>query len=209
MSEILRQCMEFTTQLIEKNMEVCINIKINENFNFSFNNAKDTPAFPPRKKSPTQLKRDYLRQKVFENKMKESLSDVKTETTEIEVQNKETQTEDSSFEEKCNQTEAKEGIDSETQTELNESKIVETTEVNDKGEIHPKESQTILEFRISHDFKTWDEVTSEIFESFKLRIIGNPWLTNSERHFKTVAFVTNGSDFEDWKTEHLIQTMEF
>ena len=87
--------MEFTKQLIEKNMEVCINIKINENFNFSFNNAKDTPSFPPRKKSPSQLKRDYVRQKVFENKFKESLSDVKTETTERKAKNMERQTEDS------------------------------------------------------------------------------------------------------------------
>ena len=212
MSELLRQCMEFTTQLIEKNMEVCINIKINENFNFNFNNAKNTPTFPARKKSPSQVKRNYLRQTVFENKVKENLLDVKEEATDMKVNNIETQTEDLSSEAKASQTEAEEGSNTqtnceknnvETQTELIESKTEEHVEVNEKGEIHPKQGQTILEFKISHDFKSWDEVKAEIYESFKFRIIGNPWLANNGRHFKTVAFVTDRGDYENWKNRTL------
>ena len=98
--------MEFTTQLIMKNMEVCINIKINENFNFNFNNVKNIPASPDRHKSPSQIKRNYLRQKVFENKVKENLPDVKKEAIDKKVKNVETQTEDISSETNFTQTEA-------------------------------------------------------------------------------------------------------
>ena len=90
-----------------------------------------------------------------------------------------------------------------TQTESNESKTDELIEVNEKGEIHPKPGQVILEFRISHDFKSWDEVREEIHGNFKFRIIGNPWLANNERHFKTLAFVTDSRSYENWKSKTL------
>ena len=209
--------MEFTTQLIEKNMEVCIKIKINENFNFNFNNVKNTPTFPARKKSPSQVKRNYLRQKDFENKVKENLPDVKKEMIDKRVKHEETQTKESSFETKFAQTEVDVGINSqtvetqtssiktnaETQTETKDSKPEESIVVNEKGEIHPGRDQTILEFRISHDFKSWDEVKEEIYESFKFKLIGNPWLANNGHNFKTVAFVTDKRDFENWKSKTL------
>ena len=145
--------MEFTTQLIEKNMEVCINIKINKNFNFNFEDVKNIPAFPARNKSPSQIKRNYLRQKVFENKVQENLPDVKKEAIDKKVKNVETQTEDISSATNFTQTEAEVGSNTqtnadkmnvETQTESNESKTEEVIEVNEKGEIHPKPGQAIL-----------------------------------------------------------------
>ena len=104
------------------------------------------------------------------------------------VKHEETQTNESSFEAKSTQTEVDVGINSqtvetqtssiktnaETQTETKDSKPEESIVVNEKGEIHPGRDQTILEFRISHDFKSWDEVKEEIYESFKFKIIGNP-----------------------------------
>ena len=111
--------MEFTTQLIEKNMEVCINIKINENFNFNFNNVKNIPASPDRHKSPSQIKGK--------------------EAIDKKVKNVETQTEDISSATNFTQTEAEVGSNTqtnadkmnvETQTVSNESKTEEVIEVN-------------------------------------------------------------------------------
>ena len=128
--------MEFTTQLIEKSMEVCINININKNFNFNFNNVQNIPA---RNKSPSQIKRNYLRQKAFKNKKKENLPDVKKEAIDKKVKNVETQTEDISSETNFTQTEEEVGSNTqtntdkmnvETQTISNESKTEEVIEVN-------------------------------------------------------------------------------
>ena len=137
---------------------------------------------------------------------------MKKEAIDKKVKNVETQTEDIITETNFTQTEAEVGsntqtnadkINVETQTESNESKTEELIEVNEKGEIHPKPCQTILEFRISHDFNSWDEVREEIHENFKFRIIGNPWLANNGRHFKTLAFVTDSRSYENWKSKTL------
>ena len=91
-------------------------------------------------------------------------------------------------------------VDAQTETEPNDE-VEEGIEINENGEIRPKPDQSILEFKISHDFKSWDEVKSEICENYKLRIIGNPWLANNECLFKTVAFVTPTKCYEKWKNK--------
>ena len=55
--ELLSQCLEITKQLIALNQKAAINIRIGNEFEFSFNNQE----IGERKKSPSQVKRNLER----------------------------------------------------------------------------------------------------------------------------------------------------
>ena len=75
--ELLSQCLDVTKQLIALDKKATINIRIGNDFVFSFNNQE---TFDERKKSPSQIKRNFLRKAAFENTQKENRQTVKTET---------------------------------------------------------------------------------------------------------------------------------
>ena len=75
--ELLSQCLDVTKQLIALDKKAAINIRIGNEFVFSFNNQE---TFSERKKSPSQTKRNLLRKAAFENMQKENKQTEKTET---------------------------------------------------------------------------------------------------------------------------------
>ena len=75
--ELLSQCLDVTKQLIALDKKAAINIRIGNDFVFSFNNQE---TFDEKKKSPSQIKRNFLRKAAFENTQKENRQTVKTET---------------------------------------------------------------------------------------------------------------------------------
>ena len=66
-------------------------------------------------------------------------------------------------------------------------------------EIRPKENETIVEMRIGHDDLDEKKVENYISKSLKFSLIGKPWIANNGRHFVTVGFRTNTSDYEKWR----------
>ena len=66
-------------------------------------------------------------------------------------------------------------------------------------EIRPKKNETILEMKIGHDDLDETKVETYITKSLKFSLIGKPWIANNGRHFVTVGFKTNTSDYEKWK----------
>ena len=65
--------------------------------------------------------------------------------------------------------------------------------------IRPKDNETILEMRIGHDDLDEEKVERYILKSLKLSLIGKPWIANNGRHFVTVGFKTNTSDYKKWR----------
>ena len=75
-------------------------------------------------------------------------------------------------------------------------------EVDVNGMIHPRsENEKLVEMKINHDFKSWEEVESLIRGKLKMTLIGRPWLSNSGKLFKTVGFRTLKDDYERWKMQ--------
>ena len=75
--ELLSQCLDITKQLISLDQKAAINIKIGNEFVFSFSNQE---TLSERKKSPSQIKRNLERKATFENMKKENIQNEKTET---------------------------------------------------------------------------------------------------------------------------------
>ena len=70
---------------------------------------------------------------------------------------------------------------------------------NTNREIRPKDNETIVEMRIGHDDLDEQKVERYILKSLKLSLIGKPWIANNGRHFVTVGFRTNSSDYDTWR----------
>ena len=74
-----------------------------------------------------------------------------------------------------------------------------TLEVDKNGQIHPKKNEVIVEMKLNHNIKNWQEIEANISENLKLTLIGKPWISNNGRLFMTVGFRTKMQDFENWK----------
>ena len=187
--ELLSQCLEITKQLITLNQKAAINIRIGSDFVFSFNNQETSE----RKKSPSQIKRNLERNEIFQSTKKEKLErDENTLEKKIETKDSESQTD----------------ILTTTGTDTDKSDMKnEQDSNNDKldilkeqsREIRPKKNETILEMKIGHDDLDETKVETYITKSLKFSLIGKPWIANNGRHFVTVGFKTNTSDYEKWK----------
>ena len=62
-----------------------------------------------------------------------------------------------------------------------------------------KESETIIEMKMSHNFKTWDAIEAHISGTLGLSLRGKPWIANNGRQYITIGFRTSRNDFEQWK----------
>ena len=186
-SELLSQCLEITKQLIALNQKAAINIRIGNEFEFSFNNQE----MGERKKSPSQVKRNLERNAIFKNMKKEKLeTSPKTFAKKPETKDSETQTVNLSKTTSTN-------TDLIKAQETNNDKL--DIKKNQDREIRPKKNETIVEMRIGHDDLDEKKVESYITKTLKFSLIGKPWIANNGRHFVTVGFRTNSSDYDTWR----------
>ena len=197
-ASLLCQCWEWTKQMTDRKQEVFVVIRIGD-FKFTFDSRKNAQKH----KSPSQLQRNFDRQTEFKGRFRKQSCDLRKEVIEteektvgikeetkpkIEVKIAETQT-FATFQDGESQTDDINYNDKDTQTE-EDHETEEGIGANEKGEIIPKPNENILEVKFSHDMKTWEEVKGHIPEKLRLKIIGNPWVTNNGRHFRTIAFKT-------------------
>ena len=200
-SELLSQCLDITKQLVSLNQKASINIRLGSDFVFSFNNQE---IINDRKKSPSQIKRNFERNETFKNMKKETF-ETKNLEEKSEKKDSETQTEilvtstgtntDTKHDNDCNDD--KEDFDE--NKEIRQKEKEDKEDVNESKEIRPKEKETILEMRINHEDLDKQKVATFISKHLKFSLIGEPWIANNGRHFATVGFKTWTSDYEKWK----------
>ena len=200
-SELLSQCLDITKQLVSLNQKASINIRLGSDFVFSFNNQE---IINDRKKSPSQIKRNFERNETFKNMKKETF-ETKNLEEKSEKKDSETQTEilvtstgtntDTKHDNDCNDD--KEDFDE--NKEIRQKEKEDKEDVNESKEIRPKEKETILEMRINHEDLDKQKVATFITKSLKFSLIGDPWIANNGRHFATVGFKTWTSEYEKWK----------
>ena len=205
--------------------EVIVDINVGD-FNFSFNNKKINHH-----KSPSQLKRNFERQKAYEKKFERTESieeaekyhkdEVKSEAVEEineqkadPVEESEKYSEDNAktetFEEKIkvNHQETQtfcNSEDVETQSEDHHelNLVKEELKISKNGDITVDETETIIELKFSHSMDNWSQVNHHIKEVLKMKMKARAWLANSGPHFKIIAFVMDKTDYELWKIETL------
>ena len=200
-SELLSQCLDITKQLVSLNQKASINIRLGSDFVFSFNNQE---IINDRKKSPSQIKRNFERNETFKNMKKETF-ETKNLEEKSEKKDSETQTEILVTSTGTN-TDTKHDNDcSDDKEDFHENKEIlqkekeDKEDVNETKEIRPKEKETILEMRINHEDLDKQKVATFISKHLKFSLIGEPWIANNGRHFATVGFKTWTSDYEKWK----------
>ena len=185
-NQLLAQCLEITKQLITLNQKAAINIRIGSDFVFSFNNQETSE----RKKSPSQIKRNLERNEIFQNTKKEKLErDENTLEKKIETKDSESQTDILTTT----------GTDTDMKNEQDSNNDKLEIRKDQSREIGPKKNETNIEMRIGHDDLDETKVETYITKSLKFSLIGKPWIANNGRHFVTVGFKTNTSDYEKWK----------
>ena len=74
-----------------------------------------------------------------------------------------------------------------------------TLDVAKNGQIHPKNNEVIVEIKLNHNIKNWQEIEALVSENLQLSLIGKPWISNNGRLFMTVGFRPKMQDFENWK----------
>ena len=200
-SELLSQCLDIAKQLVSLNQKASINIRLGSDFVFSFNNQE---IISEKKKSPSQMKRNFERNETFKNMKKETF-ETKNLEEKSEKKDSETQTEilvtstgtntDTKHDNDCNDD--KEDFDE--NKEIRQKEKEDKEDVNESKEIRPKEKETILEMRINHEDLDKQKVATFISKHLKFSLIGEPWIANNGRHFATVGFKTWTSDYEKWK----------
>ena len=201
--ELLSQCLDLTKQLISLDQKAAINVRIGNEFVFSFSNQE---TLSERKKSPSQIKRNLERKATFENMKKENIRTEKTETnalaaTAMPTLDKKVKTRDTETE--IDALNDKEDFNDKTNDKINDKindQINDKSNFSDNKEIRPKENETILEMGLNHEDLDESKVEKYITKRLKLSLIGTPWIANNGRHYVTVGFKTKTSDFETLKT---------
>ena len=88
-----------------------------------------------------------------------------------------------------------------------DEKVIESLEnileIDKNGQIHPKKNEVIVEMKLNHSIKNWQEIETNISDNLQLSLIGKPWIANNGRLFMTVGFRTKIEDFEKWKIRTL------
>ena len=210
LSELLSQCVDMTHQLIKTKQRATIDIRIGNEFKFQFCNQEDEAFVHKKKLSPSQRKRNSLRKSEFDNQKrveKTSDDEIKMENDNLEeiVKTKDSETQ-------TNPEEVIDKKDIEVQTNCvpvesigvnTDEKVIDslenTLEVDKNGQIHPKKNEVIVEMKLNHNIKNWQEIEANISENLKLTLIGKPWISNNGRLFMTVGFRIRIQDFENWK----------
>ena len=209
LSVLLSQCVDLTHQLIKTKQRATIDIRIGSEFKFHFRSQEDE-IFARKKLSPSQRKRNSLRMSEFEHlKQDERTSD---DGIKMEINNQEGIVNKKDSEAQTDLEEAIGKKDTEVQTvcvplesrgvntdEKEIESLENTLDVDKNGQIHPKNNEVIVEMKLNHNIKNWQEIEAHISENIQLTLIGKPWISNNCRLFMTVGFRTKMQDFENWK----------
>ena len=206
---MLSQCIDVVHNLTRLNQYASISVRIGQDFDFSFTNQDLIAA---RKLSPSQQHRNRIRRMNYQQCQSKSacqLSEAKLENGLVgvdmdikqELVTSGMQTDAIFMNETESQTEVVTFKDAEVNTEERQIiKLESMVEVGENGTIEPRNNnEKVLEMRISHNFKTWEEVQLYVKESVGMTLIGRPWLANTGNLFKTVGFRTSAEDYEAWK----------
>ena len=202
-SELLSQCLDLAKQLITLDQKASINVRLGSDFVFSFNNQENISE---RKKSPSQIKRNFERKETFKNNMKKETIETKENTLEKKPETKDSETQidilvtsTGTNTEMKNDDDNKQDDKKNTDMKHDEDCSDDKEDFNENQEIRPKEKETILEMRINHEDLDKQKVKTFISKSLKVSLIGEPWIANNGRHFATVRFKTWTSEYEKWK----------
>ena len=57
--------------------------------------------------------------------------------------------------------------------------LEEKLKIDENGAIHPGENEILVEMKLSHGIKNWDEIESIISDNLKLTLFGRPWMANN------------------------------
>ena len=197
---ILSQCIGIVRELSRSDKCASISVRIGQDFDFSFSNQD---IISTKRMSPSKQNRNKTRKIKYEQGKATKLEEVQEEVSFKQE-----------FQSSSSQTDVYGGAnDIETQTEFVTSKdIAISTEaevfekldsglnVDKNGVIQPQDaSESLIEMRIGHNFKTWEEIKHYVEESLGMSLIGRPWLANSGNLYKTVGFRTKTENYEEWK----------
>ena len=201
---VLSQCIAMVREMTKSEHCATISVRIGQDFDFSFTNQDFTST---KRLSPSQQNRNKMRKINYEkNKgaasphfddgeqimnMKQELKTSFSQTDVIvsSANDMETQTEVVTLKDNAVNTEEQEIV-----------KLDSVLNVDDNGTIQARDgSEKLVERRISHNFKTWEEIKHYVEENLGMNLIGRPWLANNGNHYKTVGFRTKAESYEDWK----------
>ena len=205
---MLSQCIGIVQELSRYNQFASFSVRIGGDFDFSYSNQD---LLLRRKLSPSQQNRNRIRRinyqqskssvskcdnRQFESNMKQESMDNFTQTdTAVNTDaptcknERETQTDATTFKDVEVSTDEEEILKLDSVLDIKENGVIEARNNTEK----------VIEVRMSHNFKTWEEIRLYIKETLSMTLIGRPWLANTGNHFKTVGFRTKVEDYEAWK----------
>ena len=140
-------------------------------------------------KSECQLTEPKLENGNPEVNIKNGVVDCFTQTEYICKNENESQTEVASFKDVEVNTDEEEILKLDGVLGVKENGAIEARNGNEK----------VIEMRISHDVKSWEEIELYVQNNLGMTLIGKPWIANSGNLFKTVGFRTTLKDYEGWK----------
>ena len=203
---MLAQCLEIVREFARLNQCGSVSVRIGTDFDFSFSNQEIVSS---RKLSPSQQNRNKIRRVKYQQSKMEGhhLAESRSENRQPEGSIKQelvtcfAQTDDICTIEDETQTEAVTLKDVAVNTEEEEIlKLSDTLDISMNGAIEARNNEEkVIEMRISHNFKTWEDIQLYVKENLGMTLIGRPWLANSGNLFKTVGFRTLLKDYEAWK----------
>ena len=218
--QLLDKCLNLVHGIIGLNQRLNVNVKIGDNFNFEFCNMEKGNINSLRKISPSQQRRNHLRKLNFEqNKLIELRRQDKLDLVKLKEED-ETQVVEKEIQVKVNQLEigsntedlAVEKLDKSIQVAVDNIEVGVNTEVvtvdkyedalnmDKNGNINPTcDDEVLIEMSVSHDVKTWEDISHIVKEKLKMIIRGRPWIANNGRLYKTIGFRTAEADYERWK----------
>jgi len=212
--QLFEKCVTFVHGIIGLNQELELNVAIGNNFMFEFSNMDKRSTSNIRKISPSQQRRNdrrklqYDQSKLFKSIGTQDLEntartkeEVKSETVEQEARVIGLNTVDHTVDkfDKSVQVEVEKievGINTDG---FNVEKLEDALNMDNNGNISPAEGEVLVEMTVSHDLKTWEDITHVIKEKLRMTILGGPWIANNGRLYKTIGFRTSEFDYERWR----------
>ena len=202
---LLTQCLAMVHQFVDSRQRLTISVRIGNEFSFDFSNQDSRAEIVRKKLSPSQMKRNQLRnfKRIQNLVVSEQLdasgsykTDVGTNTDADDIDQDFCETKlivnDSST-----QTRSVEHMDCAVNTET--IKHDEELKLDKHGHINPQEGEAVLEIRVAHDARTWEDVGLIIKKTLGISMIGRPWIANNGKLFKTIGFRTMREEYEKWK----------
>ena len=82
-------------------------------------------------------------------------------------------------------------------------KLEDALNIDKNGNINPDDGEVLIEMSVSHDIKTWENIINVVEDKLNMIVLGNPWIANNGRLYKTIGFRTLEIDYEKWRMKTL------